>query len=32
MTVVINIFMDFNYEIYSDLLKKQHFYIEIIDR
>ena len=32
MTVVLNIFMDFNYEIYSDLLKKQHFYNEIVDR
>ena len=32
MTVVLNIFMVFNYEIYSDLLKKQHFYNEIVDR
>ena len=32
MTVVFNVFKDFDYEFYADLLKKQHFYIEIIER
>ena len=32
MTVLFNIFKDFDYEIYSDLLKKYYFYIETVDR